>query len=131
MKWILAFLITCVSLQVAAQQIDSTPGQLRNTVVIFKDPRIDYLQKVYASKSKTKVQSTRIYRIQLTSSKSRTEVNEQKSQFSSKYPGIPVFMSFDPPTFKLRVGNFASRQDADQFLREVRKSYPGSFIVDQ
>lgn len=98
--------------------------------LIFKDPRIDYLQKVYAAKNKVKAEAKKVYRVQIVTSKSRTEVNEAKTQFSAKYPGIPVFMSFDPPTFKLRVGNFVSRSDAQTFLGEIRKIYPSSFIVE-
>ncbi|MCZ2392282.1 MAG: SPOR domain-containing protein [Chitinophagales bacterium] len=101
-----------------------------NHILIYKDPRIDYLQKVYSAKNKTKAESTKIYRIQVAITKSRTEVNEVKSQFSSKYPGIPVYISFEPPVFKLRVGTFVARDDAQTFLREVRKNFPASFIVE-
>lgn len=101
-----------------------------NHVLIFKDPRIDYLQKVYSAKSKLKSDASKIYRIQIAASKSRTEVTDVKSQFSSKYPGIPVFLSFDSPVFKLRVGTFVARDDAQTFLREVRKLFPASFIVE-
>jgi hypothetical protein len=113
-----------------AQNADSS-AVFNKTIIILKDPRIDYLQKIYAAKSKVRPELKRIYRVQLSSSRSRTEVNDLKTQFSAKYPGIPVYMSFDPPTFKLRVGNFATRQDAEQFLREVRKIYGSSFIVEQ
>lgn len=99
-------------------------------VLIFKDPRIDYLQKVYSAKNRLKNEVKKVYRVQIATSKSRTEVNDVKAQFSAKYPGIPVFMSFDPPTFKLRVGNFIARQDAQTFLSEIRKIYPASFIVE-
>lgn len=118
-------------LGVHAQVADSAKGQLNNNVLIFKDPRIDYLQKVYSAKYKVRQEIKRVFRVQLSATKSRTEVNDQKTQFSAKYPGIPVFISFDPPTFKLRAGNFASRQDAQQFLNEVRKVFPASFIVEQ
>lgn len=118
------------SFTVKAQMKDSLNHQ-ENNVLIFKDPRIDYLQKVYSAKYRVKQEAKRIYRVQLSATKSRTDINDLKTQFSAKYPGIPVFISFDPPTFKLRAGNFASRQDAQQFLNEVRNQFPASFIVEQ
>ncbi len=118
-------------LMAVAQDADTSGNRLDKGVLIFKDPRIDYLQKVYSGKYRVKQEVKRIYRVQLTATKSRTEINEQKTQFSAKYPGIPVFISFDPPTFKLRAGNFVSRQDAQQFLNEVRKMFPSSFVVEQ
>ncbi|HUH73598.1 MAG TPA: SPOR domain-containing protein [Chitinophagales bacterium] len=102
----------------------------KGNALIFKDPRIDYLQKVYSAKSSLKVVPKKVYRVQIIISKSRSEVNDAKAKFASKYPEIPVFLSFEPPTFKLRAGTFVSRQDAQTFLKEVRKMFPSSFIVE-
>jgi len=129
-KALFLFMVMVIAGVAQAQSADSATT-FNKTIIILKDPRIDYLQKIYAAKSKVRPELKRIYRVQLTSSRSRTEVNDLKTQFSAKYPGIPVYMSFDPPTFKLRVGNFATRQDAEQFLKEVRKLYGSSFIVEQ
>ena len=102
----------------------------KGNALIFKDPRIDYLQKVYSAKSNLKTVSKKIYRVQVIISKSRAEVNDAKAKLASKYPEMPVFVSFEPPTFKLRVGTFVSRTDAQTFLKEVRKLFPSSFIVE-
>lgn len=102
----------------------------KGNALIFKDPRIDYLQKVYSAKSSLKVVPKKVYRVQIIISKSRSEVNDAKAKFASKYPEMPVFLSFEPPTFKLRAGTFVSRQDAQTFLKEVRKMFPSSFIVE-
>lgn len=127
-NWIFTILLALGCLgSTFAQTKDSLQS---GNALIFKDPRIDYLQKVYAAKNKVKAESKKLYRVQIATSKSRTEVNDVKTQFAAKYPGIPVFMSFDPPTFKLRVGTFVSRSDAQTFLNEIRKLYPSSFIVE-
>lgn len=102
----------------------------KGNALIFKDPRIDYLQKVYSAKSKLKVDAKKVYRVQVIISRSRSEVNDAKAKLASKYPEMPVFISFEPPAFKLRVGAFISRQDAQTFLKEVRKMFPSSFIVE-
>lgn len=125
---IISLLLSGLALK--AQTADTLKQQMNN-VLIFKDPRIDYLQKVYSGKYRIRQEAKRIYRVQLSATKSRTDINDLKTQFSAKYPGIPVFISFDPPTFKLRAGNFVSRQDAQQFLNEVRNQFPASFIVEQ
>ena len=97
---------------------------------IYKDPRIDYLLKVYSLKEPIEVKAKKLYRIQLLSTNSRNEVNEAKAKFASKYPGVPTLMSYSPPNFKLRVGGFVDRGDANTFLKEIRKSFPASFIVE-
>ena len=122
----LAIILVGMNVSGVTAQENATP----NNVLIFKDPRIDYLLKVYAAKNKTKIEAKKVYRVQVIATTSRKEVNEAKSLFSSKFPGIPVFISFAPPTFRLRAGNFLERKDAQSFLREVRKSFPASFVVE-
>lgn len=106
-----------------------TGGEIGRSVMMFKDPRIDYMQQVYSAKNKIEVKVKALYRVQVIASKSRSEVNDAKAYFSSKYPEMPVFISFSPPTFKMRAGNFVSRDDAQRFLKEIRKNYPASFVV--
>ncbi len=41
-----------------------------------------------------------------------------------------VFIDFEPPYFKVRVGNFQTRNDAELLLEEVKKKgYGTAFIV--
>ena len=108
----------------------NTDTLTKGNALIFKDPRIDYLQKVYSAKSNVKTVPKKVYRVQIIISKSRSEVNDAKAKFASKYPEMPVFLSFEPPTFKLRVGTFIARQDAQSFLKEIRSTFPSSFIVE-
>lgn len=125
------FLLLTVSFFLSDFNIQGQESLQSGNALIFKDPRIDYLQKVYAEKNKIRVEIKSIFRIQIIASKSRSEVNDIKAKFSSKYPEIPVFVNFSPPTFRLRAGNFISREDAQTFLTEIRKSYPASFIVER
>jgi hypothetical protein len=99
-------------------------------MIIFKDPRIDYLSKIYAFKKAPKKDLSKIYRIQILSTKSRDEANNTKNQFAGKFPGIPAFLTYDPPVFKLRVGNFSTMQDATSFKKQIQSSFPYSFVVE-
>ncbi|MCO5248225.1 MAG: SPOR domain-containing protein [Chitinophagales bacterium] len=113
------------SFQVSADQVEG-----EKNANIYKDPRLDYLLKVYSLKEPVEVKAKNLYRVQIISTNSREEINEAKAKFASKYPGIPTLMSFNPPNFKLRAGGFSSREDANAFLKEVRKLFPASFIVE-
>ncbi len=69
------------------------------------------------------------YRIQINFGQDRNEANKIRGDFSAKYPGIPTYMSYQQPYFKVNVGDYRSKLEAVKNLNLVRKNYPGAFIV--
>jgi hypothetical protein len=49
--------------------------------------------------------------------------------FTRAFPNVPSFVSYNVPSYKIKVGNFESRNDASVFMRKVSKVFPTSFIV--
>ncbi|MFH2144071.1 MAG: SPOR domain-containing protein [Bacteroidota bacterium] len=52
-----------------------------------------------------------------------------KSDFMKKYPMINSDMNYIPPNFRVLVGNFRTKTEAEKFRREIMTNYPGAFIV--
>ena len=50
--------------------------------------------------------------------------NEFKSVFSDWNPSI----NFEQPNFKIWVGNFRTRLEADRALKKIKKEFPSAFI---
>jgi hypothetical protein len=69
------------------------------------------------------------FRVQIDFGQDHNAVNKTKSDFSVKYPGIPAYISYKQPYFKVSVGDFRKRLDAVRLLNQVRKDYPAAFIV--
>lgn len=69
------------------------------------------------------------YRIQLASGSSRQTLMEVKARFLRLYPEMESYLEYHAPQFKLRVGNFIYRQEADRFVEELRKSFSSAFVV--
>ncbi|HEX9005986.1 MAG TPA: SPOR domain-containing protein [Bacteroidota bacterium] len=59
------------------------------------------------------------FRVQLLATTSIDEVNVRKSQAEEAVPGEWFYIEFDPPTYKLRAGNFRTRFEADRFARMI------------
>lgn len=57
------------------------------------------------------------FRVQLVATSSIDEVNARKTQAEEAFPGEWYYIEFDPPTYKLRAGNFQTRFEADRFAR--------------
>jgi cell division protein FtsN len=70
------------------------------------------------------------YRVQIFSSSTRHAAEESQTQASAQLNRDDVFIDFEPPYFKVRIGNFQARKDAEKFLDEAKKKgYETPFIV--
>ncbi|MDD3094832.1 MAG: SPOR domain-containing protein [Candidatus Neomarinimicrobiota bacterium] len=54
------------------------------------------------------------YRIQLISTQDRDEAMRVKAQADKNYE-LPVYVDFEPPNYKVRIGNFAKQEEAMRF----------------
>ncbi|WP_340065066.1 SPOR domain-containing protein [Ascidiimonas aurantiaca] len=52
-----------------------------------------------------------------------------KSDFQLRFTDWDCDISFESPNYKVRVGKFRTRLEADRKLIEVKKKYPGAFIL--
>lgn len=69
------------------------------------------------------------YRIQMFASSSVESLREQKRMMERKVD-LPFFLSFEAPFFKLFVGDFKSRVDAETYLSKIKKhGYTDAWIV--
>jgi hypothetical protein len=72
------------------------------------------------------------YRVQIFQSASIDEAKAQKSAAESLFPLEWFYLQYDPPTYKVRAGNFASRFEADRFAKVMtEKGFPGSWAVPE
>lgn len=72
------------------------------------------------------------YRIRLflDSSRSAREASlEVMSRFHGRYPNIPVYRTFSAPNYKVSVGSFRTRVEAEKLLRVLKPDFPDAFIV--
>lgn len=55
---------------------------------------------------------------------SRDEANRKQSQINQLYPDLETVVLFESPFWRLRVGNFENRGDAEEALHKLRESFP-------
>lgn len=128
MKYLFTFfcLIATVQFCIAGQD-DST--DVENNILYFKDPRVDVLQKMYSRKPAGPKKN--IIRVQVFQSTTRDKIFEAKAQFSARYPGIATFITYTSPNFRLRVGEFDSKQEAFNFMKQLKAYFPSSFVIEE
>lgn len=68
------------------------------------------------------------YRIQaFAGNNQRTSKNEayrKQSMINGAFPGLETKIIFDSPFWRLRVGNFRSREDANAVMSQMRQKFP-------
>jgi hypothetical protein len=72
------------------------------------------------------------FRIQLFSdsgNNSKGSAQTVYDEFVLKYPTVGAYLTFKSPNYKVRIGDFRIRLDAQRFLNELTVDYPNAFIV--
>ena len=111
-------------------------GQDTTGVVVHKDPRIDLLVKKQIEINEATTRSARRfapgYRILVLNTNNRDKVLQAKTKIYQQYPDLKTYMMWQAPFFKLKVGNFRDRTDAEDFLPEMKKLFPtGVYILKE
>ncbi len=98
------------------------------TLLVIQDSAITTLLNTKPVMQKT--QTIQGYRVQLTSSSNRKEVYDLKAEFLKYYPNVRAYVTYQQPYFKLRVGDFTDRTEANAFRDLINSNFPG-FIVPE
>lgn len=98
------------------------PGQIK----ISQPARMDALLEI--KKSYNQKEAKKLYRIQIYNG-SLQQAEKVKQEFTSKYDGWATDISFETPNYKVRVGRFRTRLEADRNLQELKKDYPSAFLL--
>ncbi len=112
-----------------------SPG--KGTVRVYEDESIKQIlgrsmappRTVYSTRDgSTQYVKMRGYKIQAFSGNNqRTSKNEayyKQGLVNTSFPEHETTVSFDSPFWRLRVGNFKSRGDANEVLRSMRTTFP-------
>ena len=127
MKWII-ILISCI--------LTSTYLLANDTIIISKDPRLDILTQKQAEINKRTGMMTssglyKGFRIQVLSTTNRDEANKIKGDVLSRFNDQKAYLTYHSPYFKVRVGNFIKKEDAEKFRQQLNKYYPqGVYVVE-
>jgi hypothetical protein len=60
---------------------------------------------------------------------SEKECYEIKDEFTSLYPEIPTSIIFSTPQWKLQVGEYRTRLEADKSILSIKKEYPSAIVL--
>jgi cell division protein FtsN len=71
------------------------------------------------------------YTIQIYSGQNREEAMNAKKKMTTDLPGLNAEMDYNQPTFRVRVGSYYSRLDAQKDLLRLRRPFPNAILVPE
>ena len=111
---------------------DYFSGRDTGVVTIINDPRLDALIDRHIQ-SKTELNGLRGYRIQVyfgSGRQARKEANEAKASCISLFPTQKAHILFQTPFYKVRIGDFRTRNEAFIWHKEIVRKFPKAYIVN-
>ena len=52
-----------------------------------------------------------------------------KEVFLNKYPDVPIYLVFGQPYYRLRIGDFRTRLEAEHLYQRIKKEYKNAFVT--
>jgi hypothetical protein len=112
-------------------------GFAQDSITVTKDARLDILtaKQIQINKRSAMMTSTGLYkgfRLQVLITTNRNDAFSMKSNMLGKFSDSKCYIVFQSPYFKVRLGNFVQREDAEKFRKQNAKLLPqsGAYIVE-
>jgi len=124
------FLFAQVTFSENNQEDTLQPAILQN-LNVNQDPRLDKMLNWHISKNK-KMDGMEGFRVEIFFSAELDALEQSKNkkvEFLSKYPDYLVHIKYDAPNFKVRVGDFRTKNEALKLKKKIERDYPMAFIV--
>lgn len=97
---------------------------------LYINDKVDAYLDEKAAKNKN-VKYANGYRIQLYVGRERKLVDEAKIYIYQTYPNINPYLTFSLPIYKLKVGDFITRTEAERLLNQLKPLYPEAIIIPE
>lgn len=82
-------------------------------------------------KSKATRVRKRGFRVQIYSGSNRNDAYAVQSRFKSQYSDMESYINYDEPNYRVKVGDFRSRSEANSFMRILRSQYSNVFVFQE
>ncbi|OIR14270.1 sporulation related domain protein [mine drainage metagenome] len=69
------------------------------------------------------------FRVQIISTSNREEAFKMKADVLTKFPDQKSYIIFQAPNYKIRIGNFLKREDAENYRKQITNSFPQEIYV--
>ncbi len=116
----------------ATQSSESQPIQASKTAFsdspLHVNKKLDAILDTIAMRNKS-VKFTNGFRIQIYVGNDRKSADDAKIYTYQKYPEIYPYLSYQQPIYKVKIGDFLNRMDAERYYLDIKDLYPSAMIL--
>ena len=114
------------------QVSDSQPVQASRPKItdspLHVNKKLDAILDTIAMRNKS-VKFTNGFRIQIYVGNDRKSADDAKIYTYQKYPEIFPYLSYQQPIYKVKIGDFLNRMDAERYYSDIKDLYPSAMIL--
>lgn len=111
---------------------ESQPIQASKTTFsdspLHVNKKLDAILDTIAIRNKS-VKFTNGFRIQIYVGNDRKSADDAKIYTYQKYPEIYPYLSYQQPIYKVKIGDFLNRMDAERYYSDIKDLYPSAMIL--
>ncbi len=111
---VLALLLSGFSQNVVAQEVQ-----------LNEDPKVSQLVRNWTNSNRSNPRVNG-WRVQIMATTDRQQVEDARNRFRTQYPDVPAEWAHEKPYYKLRVGAFRNKLEAQAFLATLT-DYAGAY----
>lgn len=106
-------------------------GAQKGKVTLHQDSRIDKISEFVRTGEET-MEGIQIdgYRIVVFFDQDKTKVAQQKANFLARYNEHEAYVEYVAPNYRVRVGNFRTRLEAEALKSELLAYFPTAVVVE-
>ena len=106
-------------------------SQDEGNVQVIQDDRIDTLlvRHIELNEQDPQIEGWRINIFFEAGNYSKRQAIEAKSEFVNRYANVPCYLIFQEPYYKVRIGDYRTKMQAEKFLNEIANDYSNAFVV--
>lgn len=98
---------------------------------VTKDKRIDDVSKKLAGGENKIKPIIHGYRIQIIASSDKSIVDNERGKFIASFRGTKSYIDYGVPNYKLKIGNFRTKLDAQKFQNIMKEVFPSTLILSE
>lgn len=124
------FIFAQVSLPDEQTQESKRP-EILNNIQVNRDPIVDKMLEWHIENNKIRnnIEGFRVEIFFSSNIDAKEKALKKKMEFLSVYPENTVHIKYISPNFRVRVGDFRTKNEALKLYKEIKDNYPVAFIV--
>ncbi|WP_266363092.1 SPOR domain-containing protein [Tellurirhabdus rosea] len=105
-----------------------TKRQLPSATALHINKRLDAVLDTI-SRNNRSIRYAPGFRIQVYVGSERNRVDQAKVMSYQNFPELNPYLTYNQPTYRLKVGDFMRRMDAERYLSQIRQQFPSATML--